>query len=136
MSSVAVGRRALRLDDGDDQPDGAADPADPDALGLGCDLHHALAGVVYLPRDLPRLFLGARDRLDQLAHDLLERVAVAVVEDRHPRRRQLGVGGVALADLGRLRLAREPRPRARRADQTRPSPRVAWVRLGTSTVRT
>src|SRR5438552_3414169 len=81
------GRRAYDesgLDDRDDEADRRQDVADADALGLGADLHHGLARVVHLPRQLPALGLAARDRLLELADDLLERVAVAVVQDGHP----------------------------------------------------
>src|SRR5207253_712851 len=73
------------LYDRDDEADRCQDVADADALGLGTDLHHGLARVVHLPRELPALGLAARDRLLELADDLLERVAVAVVQDGHPR---------------------------------------------------
>src|SRR4029450_2240328 len=71
------------LDDGDDEADGGEDVADPDALRLGADLDHRLAGVVDLPGDLPALGLAAADRLLKLLHDLLERVTIAVLQDRH-----------------------------------------------------
>src|ERR1041384_5400199 len=82
------------LHDGDDEADGAQDVADPHAFALGADLHHGLAGVVDLPRDLPALRFAALDRLLQLAHDLLERVAVTVVEDGHPGRGDRALGDV------------------------------------------
>src|SRR5262245_3792481 len=79
------------LDHGDDQPDGGEDVADPDALRLGSDLHHRFARVVDLPGDLPALGLAARDGLLELFHDLLEGVALTVVQDGHPGWRDPGV---------------------------------------------
>src|SRR2546421_241674 len=89
------------LDDRDDEADGREDVPDAHTLGLGADLDDGLAGVVDLPGDLPALRLAARDRLLELLHDLLERVTLAVVEDRHP-----GRGDRLLDDL--LDLGRGP----------------------------
>src|SRR6185503_18415493 len=69
------------------------------ALALGPDLDHRPAGVVDLPGDLPALGLAARDRLLELLHHLLERVALAVVQDGHPGRRDLGAGPGDLLDV-------------------------------------
>src|SRR5512145_915057 len=82
---VSAGALTSGLDDGDDEPDRGEDVADPDTLGFGTDLHDGLAGVVHLPCDLPALRFAAGDGLLKLADDLLERVAIAVVQDRHPR---------------------------------------------------
>src|SRR6185503_12591462 len=51
----------------------------------------------------PALGLRATDRLLELLHDLLERVTVAVVQDRHP-----GWGDGFLTDLLDVRLGRDP----------------------------
>src|SRR5262245_55306040 len=75
-----VGARRSGLHDGDDEPDRREDVADAAALGLGADLDHGLAGVVHLPGELPPFGLAARDGLLELADDLLERVALAVVQ--------------------------------------------------------
>src|SRR6185503_12980275 len=83
----------------DDEADRREHVADPDALGLGPDLHHRLAGVVHLPRELPAALLRAGDRLHQLRHHFLEGVTVAVVKHGHPGRRDLDVGRVELVDL-------------------------------------
>src|SRR5258706_527885 len=73
-----------RLRDGDHEADGGQDVADAHALGFGADLDHRPPGVVHLPRELPAAFLRTGDRLHELLHDLLEGMAVAVVEDGHP----------------------------------------------------
>src|SRR5262245_37318675 len=77
-------RRRSGLDDRHDETDRRQDVADTNTLGLGPDLHHRLAGIVDLPRDLPTLRFAARDGFLELLHDLFEGMAVAVVEDRHP----------------------------------------------------
>src|SRR5262249_50926645 len=101
------GRRAgsvgSRLDDGNHEADRGQDVTDAHALGLGADLDDRPAGVVYLPGQLPAFGFAAADRLLELLHDLLERVAVAVVKDRHPRRRDR-----FLVDLLDVRLGGSP----------------------------
>src|SRR6185295_11009827 len=91
-----------RLGHGDDEADRREDVADTHALGLGADLHHRLAGVVHLPRELPAALLRAGDRLHQLRHHFLEGVTVAIVEDGHPWGRNLGffIGYVLGEGLG------------------------------------
>src|SRR5262249_25556664 len=105
--SAGGGRRAgsvgSRLDDGDHETDRGQNVTDAHALGLGADLDDRPAGVVYLPGQLPAFGFAAADRLLELLHDLLERVAVAVVKDRHPRRRDR-----FLVDLLDVRLGGSP----------------------------
>src|SRR4029453_16370402 len=106
-------RDELGLDDGDAEADGGEDVAAPDDLRLRAALDPGFAGVVALPGDLPALGLRATDRLLELPHDLLERVTVAVVQDRHP-----GWGDGFLTDLLDVRLGRDPfghHPRVSRA---------------------
>src|SRR6185369_16466042 len=81
-----VASRRSRLHDRDDEADRRQDVADAHTLGFRADLDHGSPGVVHLPGQLPALGLAAADRLLKLLHDLLERVAVAVVKNRHPRR--------------------------------------------------
>src|SRR5215831_3560206 len=91
------------LGDGDDEADGGQDVAHADALDLGRDLDDRLARVVHLPGELPTALLRAPDRLHELRDDLLEGMAIAVVEDGHPRRIDGGVGPLDLLDLRRFR---------------------------------
>src|SRR5262249_62095114 len=91
---------SLGLRDRDHEADRRQDVAGADALGFGADLDHGLARVVDLPRELPALFLGAADRLHELLHDLLEGVAVTVVQDGHPWGRDRRVGALELLDVG------------------------------------
>src|SRR5262245_37337280 len=115
------GRPRLRLRDGDHEADGGEHVADAHALHLRADLHHRLAGVVPLPGDLPPLLLRAADRLHELADDLLEGVAVAVVKDGEPGGGKGLFGGVPLAHLRRL----ERPARRRRHAIASPSLRTA-----------
>src|SRR5438876_3817925 len=101
------------LDDGDDETDGREDVADAHAFGLGRDLDDGLAGVVDLPRDLPTLGLAALDRFLKLSHHLLERVAVAVVEDGHPGRGDRTLGDVLDVRERRRLLGHHEKPRGR-----------------------
>src|SRR5260221_13372901 len=88
------------LDDRHHEADGREDVADAHAFRLGADLHDGLAAVVDLPADLPAFRLLALDRLLQLTHHLLERVAVAIVKDGHPGRGDRSFGDlVTLGDL-------------------------------------
>src|SRR5262249_13948793 len=70
------------------------DVAHADALPLGADLHHRLAGIVDLPGDFPALGLAAGDRLLELVDNLLEGVAIAVMKNGHPGRRDRALGRV------------------------------------------
>src|SRR3990172_12981530 len=101
------GRGPSGRGDGHDQADLGQDVPDPHALGFGPDLDDRLARVVDLPGDLPAFGLRAGDRLDELADDLLEGVAVAVVEDRHPRGADGRLGPLELLEIrcggGKLR---------------------------------
>src|SRR5262245_32084435 len=84
----------LRLRHRHDQADGRQDVPDAHALGLGSDLDHRLACVVNLPRQLPAFLLRAPNGLHELLHDLLEGVAVAVVENRHPGWGDFNIGAL------------------------------------------
>src|SRR5262249_2894804 len=79
-------RRRSGLDDRHHETDRRQDVADPNTLGLGPALHHPLARIVDLPPDLPTLGFAARDGFLELLHDLFERMAVAIGEDRYPGR--------------------------------------------------
>src|SRR5947208_1457590 len=101
----------LRLRHGHDEANGGEDVADADALGLGGDLDHRLAGVVDLPRELPAALLRATDGLHELLDHFLEGVAVAVVEDGHPGRGDRDIGTLEVLDVGSLdRTAKPCRP--------------------------
>src|SRR5262245_21149062 len=93
---------ALRLRHRHDQADGRQEVPDADALGLGSDLDPVLARVVNLPGQLPALLLRAADGLHQLLHHLLEGMAVAVVENGHPGRRDREIGALDLLDVRSL----------------------------------
>src|SRR5438093_3229077 len=98
----------LRLRHGHDEANGGEDVADADALGLGGDLDHRLAGVVDLPRQLPAALLRAADGLHELLDHFLEGVAVAVMEDGHPGRGDCDVGALEVLDVGSLDRTAKP----------------------------
>src|SRR4029453_15731975 len=116
ISREAIARASgLRLDDGDDEADRGEHVARADTFQLRADLYHGLASVVDLPRQLPAPILGAADRLHELLHHLLERVAVAVVENGHPGRGRDALGALDLLGVGHVQRPAHPMtPRVRR----------------------
>src|SRR2546422_6068880 len=101
-STLVIVNGRLRLRHGHDEADGCQDVADADALGLGGDLDHRLAGVVDLPGQLPAALLRAGDGLHELLDHFLEGVAVAVVQDGHPGRSDREIGALDVLDVGSL----------------------------------